>query len=846
MSSPAPASARPLSERALVDGWVLTCSRPGDAAPPTIRDASIPATVPGCVHTDLLAAGLIPDPYDDANELDVAWVAASVWRYTCRFTIGPELLAHDHVELRFDGLDTLATVTLDGATIATTANMHRRYRIDVTAIVHGSEREHELAVEFASATEHADRLVASEGVWPSSSFGRPFNYVRKMACSWGWDWGPWLTSAGVWRSASLVGWSDGALGDVRPHISIDAEERGRLDIDVDVVVDLSRPVDEPGGQALALTAALVGPDGSPAGDAVTITPVTGSNRLSIDAGTIERWWPHTHGAQPLYELTVRLTAGADVVDVVDRRTIRIGFRTIELDTTPDATGSAFTFVVNGRPIFVRGVNWIPDDAFPTRVTADRYRERLTQAADAHCDMIRVWGGGIYEDDRFYDLCDELGLLVWQDFLFACAAYPEHLLAVEVEAEARDNVSRLMHHTSLAIWNGNNENIWGYWDWGWQEVLAGRTWGASFYHGTLPAICAELDPDRPYWPGSPWSGSDSVAPNADAHGCVHVWDVWNQLDLDRYRDHTPRFVSEFGWQAPPSWTTMREHVAPEHFRRDSAAMRNHQKATDGDLKLDRGIVARFGPIDDLESFWYAAQVVQARAVRTGIEHFRSLRPYCMGTIWWQLNDCWPVASWAVVDGAGRPKPAWYALRDAYRPRLLTIQPRGDRLALVAVNDTDASWDLDAEMQRLRLDGTPVSAERITASIGPWATRQILIDVAVAAPGDPRDEALHVADDAGGDAWWWYAPDRDLALPPAAFTTTARDLDGRVEVDLSSSAVVRDLVLAPERIHPAARADRQLLTLRPDVTERVTITGLRLADVTSLLAAPTSRSVADLFA
>jgi beta-mannosidase len=640
---------------------------------------------------------------------------------------------------------------------------------------------------------------------------------------------PRRSSAGATASSATSG----------PHISIDADERGRIDVDV----DLTAPGGDAGGPALTLTAELVGPDGTPAGEAVTVTAAAGSNRLAIDAGTIERWWPHTHGAQPLYELTVRLMAGTDVVD---RRTVRVGFRSVELDTTPDATGAAFTFVVNGRPIFVRGVNWIPDDAFPTRVTTDRYRERLTQAVDAHCDMIRVWGGGIYEDDHFYDLCDELGLLVWQDFLFACAAYPEHLLAEEVEAEARDNVSRLMHHTSLAIWNGNNENIWGYWDWAWQEVLAGRSWGAGFYHGTLPAVCGELDPDRPYWPGSPWSGSDSVAPNADAHGCVHVWDVWNQLDLDRYRDHTPRFVSEFGWQAPPSWTTMSEHVAPEHFRRDSAAMRNHQKATDGDLKLDRGIVARFGRLDDLESFWYAAQVVQARAVRTGIEHFRSLRPSCMGTIWWQLNDCWPVASWAVVDSAGRPKPSWDALRDAYRPRLLTIQPRGDRLALVAVNDTDAAWDLDAAVQRLRLDGTPVSAERVTASIGPWETRQILIDVAIATPGDPRHEALLATDDAEGDAWWWYAPDRDLLLRPASVTAIPRDVDGRIEVDLASTVVVRDLVLAPERIRPAARVDRRLLTLRPGASARVTITGLRLDDVAALLTAPACRSVADLFA
>jgi beta-mannosidase len=842
----------PVAHRPLLGAWSLTCTRAAAEAPEwaTVGTA-VGATVPGAVHTDLLAAGLIDDPFRDDVEHELSWVADSDWSYTCRFDVDDMVLAHRHVELAFDGLDTLASVWLGDDLIARTANMHRRFRFEVGRALRPVGNL--LRIEFASATEEADRRVASEGMWPSASFGRPFNQVRKMACSWGWDWGPWLTSAGVWRPVTVVGWTSARLGDVRPQALVDDADAGRVDVTVDVVHDLDGHVAHgwsveaalrsPEGEQVARATAPGAGSGSVVADADD-TVGSSSVSLSLDAGTVQRWWPHTHGPRPQYELRVLLRDPEGAV--VDERSFRIGFRTIELDTSPDATGSAFTFVVNGRPIFVRGVNWIPDDVFPARVTEERYRTRLLQARDAHVDMVRVWGGGLYEDDRFYDLCDELGLLVWQDFAFACAAYPEHLLAEEVEAEARDNVSRLAHHPSLAIWNGNNENLWGFCDWGWDAELEGRSWGAGFYHELLPRICAELDPHRPYWPGSPWSGSDRVAPNADPQGCVHVWDVWNQLDLDRYRDHAPRFVAEFGWQGPPTWSTIADAVSPEHRQRGSASMRNHQKAADGDRKLDRGVVPRFGELHDLDRFWYAAQVVQARALRTGVEHFRSLRPWCMGTIWWQLNDCWPVSSWSVVDGSGRRKPAWHALRDAYRPRLLTIQPRGDRLALVAVNDTDATWMLHATVRRLALDGTELDSAVVAGVVEPFATSVAMISERIAAPADPRAEAL-VADDAeGGEAWWWHAHDRDLQWASHEVVAEASEVAGGVVLDLGAPALVRDLVIAVDRLHPDAYADRQLLQLRPGATERVLVHGVRIEQLPDLLTAPVTWSVASVLA
>jgi beta-mannosidase len=808
----------------LTAGWRLHAVRVPDAQP---MPPDVPATVPGCVHTDLLAAGLVPDPFLDANELLVRWVADSDWVYVTTFSVPADIAQHEHIELCFEGLDTLATITLNGAALGSTENMHRTYRFEIASSL--VEGDNELAVTFLSATRHCDALKAREGDWPSASFDRPFNYLRKMACSWGWDWGPWLTTAGIWRPVSLQGWSTDRLVSVRPTARVTDDDRGSVELTIATAT----------GAGGSVIVTLRNPEGAEMATSVhEIDDV--DTTITVDAGVVERWWPHSHGRQPLYELEVALTHAGQMIDQWSRR---VGFRTVELDTGPDANGSAFTFVINGSPLFARGVNWIPDDVFPSRITPQRYRHRLAQAKAANVDMIRVWGGGIYEDDAFYEVCDELGLMVWQDFLFACAAYPEHLLADEVEAEARDNVTRLMPHPSLVLWNGNNENIWGYFDWGWQQRLQGRTWGAGFYFDLLPRICAELDPGRPYWPGSPYSGSLDVAPNAEAHGCAHLWDVWNQTDYTRYRDHTPRFASEFGWQAPPSWQTLRASISDQVLAPGSPGMSHHQKATDGDLKLSRGLAAHVGVPDDFDAWWFGTQLMQARAVTTGIEHMRSLRGYCMGTIWWQLNDCWPVTSWAVIDGGGVPKPAWFALREAYRPRLLTLQPRGSALVLFAINDSLQSWTADGKVRRMRFDGTVLAAMPVTMSAAPWSLTSLELPSSLTTPGDASNELL-VADCGGHRSWWWFAPDHVSGLAAPALTATWEREADALAATISTEVLVRDLMIYPDRLVAGATIDLQLISLLPGESTTVRISGLGEIDPAPLLTRPYGWSAGDL--
>jgi beta-mannosidase len=534
-------------------------------------------------------------------------------------------------------------------------------------------------------------------------------------------------------------------------------------------------------------------------------------RVELDAPRL--WWPRGLGAQPLYDVRVQLRDPNG--RVVTEHETRVGFRSLALDTEPDEEGTPFTFEINGVNLPIRGVNWIPDDCFPSRITEERLRERLAQAADANVNLLRVWGGGIYESDTFYGICDELGLLVWQDFLFACAAYPEdEKLAAEIEAEARDNVQRLREHPSLVLWNGNNENIWGWFDWDWQPRLGDRGWGLTYYLKTLPAIVAELDPSRPYWPGSPYSGTMSVHPNAPAHALTHIWDVWNDVDYTVYREYRPRFASEFGWQAPPTWSTITASIRDEPLTQTSAGMLHHQKAHDGNGKLERGLSRHFAVPDDFTHWHFAMQLNQARAIRLGVEHFRSLRPLNSGTIVWQLNDCWPVTSWSAIDGYGRKKPVWYALRAAYAPRLLTMQPRGDGLVLAVTNDGGDAWREPFTARRVRFDGTVLATHTSRFAVDRFSGTTLPLPDDIARPDSAAEEVVEVVTGAGARALWFFAEDRDLAYEaPRMTVSVGRTGGGVVEVDVTAHVLMRDVTLFPDRLAPEAESDSALVTLLP---------------------------------
>ncbi|MFF5173779.1 glycoside hydrolase family 2 protein [Micromonospora sp. NPDC000089] len=809
--------------------WNLRLAAPPTAteapAPPdAVATATVPAQVPGCVHTDLLAAGLIPDPYVEDNERELTWIGHCAWEYTTSLDPGEPLGADERLDLVFDGLDTFATVSLGGVRLGETRNMHRSYRFDVADALRDGPRE--LSVHFAATRD--ETLRASQENGPRTHCNaHPYNAVRRMACGYGWDWGPDLVTAGIWRGVRLERWRTARLATVRPAATVEAGNGV-----VRLHVDLERAT----AVALTLTATVGGVRAQASVDAGADTA-----ELELVVPDPALWWPRGYGDAPLHELTVELTDGdAAVLDTWSRR---IGFRTVELDTAPDEAGIPFHLKVNGKLVLVRGVNWIPDDAFPSRVDRSRYADRLAQAADAGVNLLRVWGGGTYESADFYELCDERGLLVQQDFLFACAAYAEEEpLRGEVVAEAREAVTRLAPYPSLVLWCGGNETIVGFAEWhGWRQRLAGQTWGEGYYLDVLPGIVAELDPTRPYAPNSPYSFGPFASPNEQALGTVHIWDVWNNRDYTHYADWKPRFVAEFGFQGPPTWSTLTAAVHDEPLTPDGPQMLVHQKAEEGNDKLARGLAPHLPAPTDIRDWHWATQLNQARAIRFGIEHFRSLAPYCTGTILWQLNDCWPVVSWAVVDGYGRRKPAWYALRAAYADRVLTFQPRDGGLALVAVNDTDEVWQGSVLVEARTAAGEVRAREKVDLDAA--ARHATVVELPTALSGGA--DLLTATADGPSRAFWYAAEDVAAGLPPARTSTRVERTDTGYRVHVRAESLVKDLALLVDLLDPAAVADTMLETLLPGESTVVEVRTPELADPEALTRHPVLRTANDLF-
>jgi beta-mannosidase len=795
------------------------------------------AEVPGCVHTDLMAAGVIPDPYLDGNEAALRWMHEIDWRYAAvPHDVGLEPPGPgERVDLVFDGIDTVATVRLgamDGELVEArpstsavlssskgsghsregvekvelgrTYNMHRSYRFDISQHLNGQRLE--LEVDLHSATAYAQAECQRLGDLPRA-YPAPYNFIRKMACSFGWDWGPDLRTAGLWKPARLERWSVARLAQVRPVITLDAAGTGR----VELWIELERLDPD---ASLTLAADILGRHFE-----ISVGVGAETATLVVDVPQAPVWWPVGHGDQPLVDLTLTLSAADQELDRWQRR---IGFRTVELNTSPDANGTQFTISVNGRPLFAKGVNWIPDDHFLTRITAERLERRLDQAVSANMNLIRVWGGGIYESEEFYRACDERGLLVWQDFLLACAAYPEEApLCEEIEAEARENVVRLMPHPSLVVFNGGNENLWGEADWNWRAALHGRTWGARYAFELFPKIVAELDPTRPYCDNSPYSprlNGDAVHPNDPDHGTHHQWEVWNAIDYTAYRSEIPRFCSEFGFQSPPAWRTLIDWVqavdgGPLDTASDPKNDANfllHQKADDGNGKLNRGLAPHIGVPDNFADWHWATQLNQARAVSYAIDHYRRWWPRTAGAIVWQLNDCWPVTSWAAIDYEERPKPLSYAIRRAFAPRNVVFVTEDGIVSVVVLNDTDQAWQGELELSRQSLNGVTLAKVIVNVSVEPRTATPIALAAELSTPGDPSAEIVVARFDTLTSVHT-FVEDIELALDPSPLDAEVMPTEDGFAVNVTARSFARDVTLMADRAAADAIVDDALVTL-----------------------------------
>ncbi len=620
---------------------------------------NLPAEVPGCIHLDLLRAGKIANPYFRDNEKHLQWIGQTDWRYSRDFDVPAEILAYERVLLRCEGLDTLASLSLNGRRIAKTDNMFRTWEFEVKRRLR--RQRNRLEIRFAAAETFANRQQAKRRLPTWGGGGR--SWLRKEPCNFGWDWGPTLITCGIWRPIRLLAFSQARLAEVM--ITQDHSRQGAVELCIDIRAETWT------SRTLAAAASL-SYNGEIVAEADTALKA-GRGRLCLTVKKPHLWWPRNLGEQPLYEVMIELLDAEG--GLLDAAAKRIGLRTLRLDRHQDRWGESFQFVANGVPFFAKGANWVPADTFAPAMTAERYRYLLESAIAANMNMLRVWGGGIYEDDVFYDICDDLGICIWQDFMFACSTYPtfDKKFMSTVAAEAEENVRRLRHHACLALWCGNNEL---------EQGLVGDKWNdhqmswkdySRLFDDLLPRIVKRLDPERDYWPSSPHTPppGDRRNFNDPQRGDAHLWEVWHgRKPFEWYRTCEHRFNSEFGFQSFPEPKTVHAYTAPADRNITSPVMEHHQRSWIGNAAIITYMLDWFRLPKDFDSLLWLSQILQAMAMKYAVEHWRRSMPRGMGTLYWQLNDCWPVASWSSIDSHGRWKALHYLARHFYAPLLVS--------------------------------------------------------------------------------------------------------------------------------------------------------------------------------
>lgn len=636
----------------------------------------IKAAVPGSVYNDLLNSGKIQDPFYRENEHEIRKLSRFDYEYEREFEVSEKLLSNCKVILSCEGLDTLARLMINGAFVSETNNMHRHYEFDVKKYLKvGRNKIH---IIFYSPIEFIEKAQKRRPLWGVDTTIVGYPHIRKAHCMFGWDWGPQLPDAGIWRNIELIGFSYARLDGfyvTQKHY----ENKVELNIDVDTEIIGFE-------EDYTIEVEFV----SPAGErfAKTVSSTDSKAQIALEVNNPKLWWPNGYGEQSLYTLNIVLKHKDNILDSLEKK---VGLRTLTIRKEPDKWGETFNFLINGVDIFAMGANYIPEDSILARCNKERTRKLIESCVEANFNCIRVWGGAYYPEDYFYDLCDEYGLIAWQDFMFACGVYDlgggfeDNILR-----EFEDNIKRLRNHASLGIWCGNNEMEMGWLHWGIPQDFKLKLDYIRQFEVLIPEMIRKYDPNTFYWPASPSSGGGFLDPTADNKGDVHYWDVWHgRKPFKDFRKYYFRFASEYGFQSFPSMKTVKSFTLPEDRNISSAVMENHQKCGTngyGNRLIMDYLFSSYKNPKDFEATLYASQIVQAEGIKMGIEHWRRNRGRCMGSTYWQVNDCYPAASWSSIDCYGRWKAMHYYARRFYAPVLASVNDEGDNLELHVTNDT----------------------------------------------------------------------------------------------------------------------------------------------------------------
>ncbi|NQU54235.1 MAG: glycoside hydrolase family 2 protein [Bacteroidetes bacterium] len=691
----------------------------------------LPATVPGTVHTDLMANDKIEDPFYRMNEHDLQWIDKVDWEYKSTFVLDKTILQKDRIELDFKGLDTYAEVFVNGTKVLTTNNMFREWQADVKKVL--QEGENEIHIVFRSPVNEGIKKYDAQGyVIPVSDNDQAINgeveggkmvsiYTRKAGYHFGWDWGPRLVTSGIWRPVTFNAWDEAKIDNlqiVQNNVSdekatftavfeIDANNKGNANLSISNE-----------GVVLATN---------------TVQLQKGISKYSVDfeIKNPKLWWTIGLGDAHLYNISGELDVDGRKVT----ESTRIGIRTLELIRDKDDDGTSFYFKLNGHPVFMKGANYIPNDVFLPRVTDENYRTVVETAKNSNCNMLRIWGGGVYEEDVFYDLCDENGILIWQDFMFACAMFPgDEAFLENVKQEATDNVKRLRNHPSIAMWCGNNEILAAWEGWGWKQKEeakskenADKIWQAyvDIFHKTLPGVVEEFDAQRSYWGSSPSSGLG--VPADLINGDEHYWGVWwGKEPFETYATHLPRFMSEYGFQSFPEIATVRKYAEPEDYDIFSEVMKSHQRSSIGNGTIEYYMLKEYKKPKDFESFLYVNHVLQAEGIKFGLEGHRRAMPFCMGSLYWQINDCWPIASWSSTDYYQNWKALQYYVKKGFEQVLVSPYIDGVKLRVGIVNDRLEKVNAQLNLRLMDFDGEVIWEEASIVEI-PANSSDIYFDV-----------------------------------------------------------------------------------------------------------------------
>jgi len=789
------AQAAPRTSLDLNSGWQFRQRMPATATPAEWR----PATIPGDVHLDLLANKLIPDPFYRDNEAKLQWIQDADWEYRTTITASPAMLGHAHVDLVFDGLDTYAEVSLNGHLILTADNMFRGWRTDAKPWLKAGANE--LTVFFPSPVKVSERVALADK-WHGQTPAQDKSYVRKAAYEYGWDWGPTFVTSGIWRPAHLETWDSARIDSVYIRQREITAALARIDAEVDVVASHA-------GKA---TVAVTYEGGGKSHETKTqVTVVPGMNHivLPIEIDSPALWYPAGYGAQSIYKWTAKLSVDGHDADAATTHT---GLRSIVLRRDKDQWGRSFELVVNGIPVFAKGADVIPFDSFPSRVTTAQYRRILESARDANMNMIRHWGGGYYETDEFYQICDELGIMVWQDFMFGNDWQPgTYAFREQVAKEAEYQVTRLRNHPSIVVWCGNNETEEAL-QWERNSKIANaldtkgqvRIWQdyLLLFSSVIPRVVERLNPETPYWPSSP-SGDyeDDLAPDQTT-GDMHDWSVWHgRVPFSEYEKHHPRFMTEYGFQSFPEMKTVEAFTEPaDRTNIFTPVMLAHQKNNEGNSIIHDYLLKDYAEPKDFPSFLYVSQVLQAEGIKIGAEHLRARAATDHGSIYWQLNDCWPVASWSSIDYYGRWKALQYYARRFYAPVLVSPHVEDGAVAVYIVSDKTTPETAQLRTRLMKFDGTVISEKQQSVSVPALSsTVYQRMPLSELVPPGTDSASLFITSDLAVDGkivstnLTYLVPTHEIHLPPATVQTDVQPANGGYAVRLSSPVLARDAYL-----------------------------------------------------